>query len=91
MGDIGDYWREHKEYAKTQKLKRRNKGFSVVSELDKAGIEYYQLSEEHYRIPMTNFFFDWWPSTGKWRSKDGKQSGYNVRPLIKAVKARGQS
>lgn len=88
MGDIGDYWRDHKEYVKEKKNKYRGNSSKAIKALEDSGIEFYQLSHEHYRVPLTNDFIDWWPSTGTWRSKDGKTRGWQVRDLIKEVRKR---
>ena len=88
MGDIGDYWREHKEYVQTKKNNYRSKADGALAKLSNAGIDFRQLSHGHYRISLTNDFIDYWPSTGKWRSKDGKATGYEVSSLIKEAKKR---
>lgn len=88
MGDVGDYWREHKEYVKEQKQKHRSKASMAMQEVNKSGLDYRELSNEHFRVSLTNDWFDWWPSTGYWKSKDGKQTGYGVFKLIKAAKAK---
>lgn len=48
------------------------------------------LSPEHVRVwpgpEKGGEYLDYWPSTGRWRSKDGKRHGFNIGRLVKAVK-----
>ena len=51
--------------------------------LHAAGIGYEKTSQLHYRVEPG---FSYWPSTDRWRSFDGRVSGYGVDQLIKAVR-----
>lgn len=86
MGDVGDYWREHKEYKREQKRRQQAAIPKAMQVLDEAGIEYRRLDPygEHYRVAGR---FDWWPSTGYWKAVNGSTNGHRVRSLIRAVQA----
>ena len=53
--------------------------------LHAAGIGYEKTSQSHYRVERG---FSYWPSTNRWRSFDGRVSGYGVNLLIEAVRKR---
>lgn len=87
MGDVGDYWNEHREY---KRQKRREEAPKIARQVDacvtklvERGYEVIRFSEHHYRVDGR---FDYWPSTGRWRSMDGTQSGSMLQPLLKALK-----
>jgi len=80
MGDMGDYWRDHKEYKQIQRNKFRGKNDDCLCRIEKSGHDIRKLSCEHYRI---NEDVDYWPSTGTWRQKNGKASGWGVASLLK--------
>jgi len=86
MGDVGDYWREHKEYKRKVKAQQVAAIPKALAMLDEAGISYRRFDMEHYRVAER---FDWWPSTGRWKSLDGKTRGFKVRGLIRAIQAEG--
>ena len=48
---------------------------------EKAGGRHY--GAQHYRVEER---FSYWPSTDRWRSFDGRVSGYGVQHLIEAVR-----
>ena len=84
MGDVGDYWREHKEHKRKVKEKMRDAIPKAMSLLDKNGVKYVQLDQygEHYRVENK---FNWWPSTGYWNKVNGKRKGHRVRSLIGVI------
>ena len=84
MGDVGDYWRDHKEHKREVKARQVAAIPKALALLDEAGVSYRQFSEEHYRVAER---FDWWPSTGRWRAIEGSAKGFKVRSLIRAVQA----
>ena len=53
-----------------------------------AGIGYEKTGRLHYRVEGG---FSYWPSTDRWRSFDGRVSGYGVDHLIEAVRARARA
>lgn len=83
MGDVGDYWREHREYVREKKAKDRKRIPEFLAALRKAGHVLEQFSDDHYRV---DGIFDYWPSTGTWREVNGKRRGHGVYRLIKELK-----
>lgn len=55
---------------------------AAISTLVRRGFRVVRFSEHHYRVEGQ---FDYWPSTGKWRSMDGRKQGRNLEPLIRAL------
>jgi hypothetical protein len=89
MGDIGDYWREHKEYKSRKKAEQRRLIPSLINRVRKAGLYLEPLDayEEHWRVAEA---FDWWPSTGYWKMlRNNEVSGRGVVSLIKTAKSHG--
>jgi hypothetical protein len=85
MGDVGDYWRDHKAWADEQKAKRHAKVPEVIKRAEDAGLHLHHFSNEHIRVNDT---FDWWPSTGYWKALHGKKRGHGVASLIVAARER---
>ena len=84
MGDVGDYWNDHREY-KREKSKQQMKLLpNWLKSLSDAGLIYMDMGG-FYRI---NNCFDWWPSTGTWMSLDKKVRDHGVRNLIKHITER---
>ncbi|MDC7784826.1 hypothetical protein PQJ75_00975 [Rhodoplanes sp. TEM] len=83
MGDMGDDFRAWREHKRQRAAEFRARIPAALKTLAEAGIRVRCLDHgEHYRVDER---FDWWPSTGRWRSLDGKQTGFRVRSLIAAV------
>ncbi len=86
MGDMGDFWNDVKEAGREAKQRRQNNAGGAVQRLQESGLEFTQFSEEHFRVYTRkgDKYFDYWPSTGRWRSQDMKKTGFNIAPLLKA-------
>lgn len=67
---------------KTGAALRAQRVDAAVTTLVQRGFRVVRFSEHHYRVEHR---FDYWPSTGLWRSMDGKQEGHNLDPLIRAL------
>ena len=74
MGDIGDYWNEHRAWRKSQGLparpaRKKPPAYpprkSEMRAFAAAGFE--QKSEWHWQRRVNDQFLDYWPSTSKWR------------------------
>ena len=50
-----------------------------------ADIGYEKTSRLHYRVEAG---FSYWPTSDRWRARNGRVSGYGVADLIKAVRDR---
>ncbi len=84
MGDMGDDFRAWRDHKREQKARFRAGIPDALAMLDRAQIPYRCLGGgEHYRVAAQ---FNWWPSTGRWRSMDGRRTGFKVGALIRAVK-----
>ena len=89
MSDMGDMYRDMREHKKERNQLRMEKGLKTLDSLE---IPYRVLSHQsvHYRVDE---FFDYWPTTGKFRSpvdKDGQYEygGTGVDKLVRAFKDR---
>ena len=89
MGDVGEYWNDHKEYKRKKKLEHASKAPDLIKMVKEKGYKVVKLSCHHYRV---NNLIDWWPTTGTFRYKDGRKmfggsdSGYGVKWLLKELK-----
>ncbi|TAK97771.1 MAG: hypothetical protein EPO08_20820 [Rhodospirillaceae bacterium] len=77
---LGDFWRDVKIARKESKEKNTQ---IALAKLEASGLPYQQFSEEHYRVGGVDF----WPSTGKWIEKGGRQ-GRGIDGLLKYIKNR---
>lgn len=86
MGELGDYWREHREYKKGIKAKRRESMPDIVNRIRFAG---YEITEhnggEHIKIHLQAGVVDYWPSTGYF--KHGKKKGGGIKKLMNYLRA----
>lgn len=70
MGDVGDYWREHREYLRSKGISRSRP--KPRATLVKFGKKYEKLgfrkcSDWHWQISLRGNLLDYWPSKSKWR------------------------
>ena len=70
MGDVGDYWREHRAHLKTQGISRG--GFHRPATLVKHTLADRQAgwvrhTAWHWQIRLAGEVLDYWPSKAKWR------------------------
>lgn len=88
MGDMGDYfnaWKEHKreqkrryqQHSMPRDLELLDRLEGVSYEIRNRG-EHYMLTVETERGPVE---VDYWPSTGRWRARQGKATGFGVRKI----------
>ena len=83
MGDMGDYYRDLREDGK--KNRERNRDYAPKY-LDKNGIPFTSHNNgAHLIVEGSTCFIDFWPGTGKWRSREGK-NGFGVRGLVNHIK-----
>jgi len=88
MGDVGDYWREHREY-------RRRKGLPAKSPKPPARVVdfsakwkhlgFKRFTTWHWQIELTGGLLDYWPSKTKWRYRGETVAG-TVGQLEKLIK-----
>lgn len=81
MGEIGDFWRDVNQARK----KRQNNHESALKLLKENNIEFESKNNGlHLIIHGRNCRIDFWPTTGKYITKDGN-SGRGVFNLIKLL------
>lgn len=78
MSELGDTFREWREYKKKKKAKNLEFAPDILHE---NGIRFKALTMEHYRIGE----YDFWPTTGLYIHRKTKKRGRGVFNLIKAL------
>lgn len=58
MGDVGEYWKDHKDHVRKQREK-------TLAETSKEGWSFH--TEYHWYRMVNDKKLDFWPSTGKWQ------------------------
>lgn len=79
MGDVGDYWRDHKEYKRQQKKDWVASAERVFSRLK---LNYSRLTGDHWRIYHEGKEVDFWPTTGAWRTDDMPKARHGLKHLL---------
>lgn len=84
MGDVGDYWNDHREYKREKRAKQMESLGEWLKAISDAGLPCVAMDRgSFYRVDGR---FDWWPTTGTWMSLDKKVRGHGVRNLIRRAK-----
>lgn len=89
MGDLGDYWREHKDYQRSKGIRRsRPKRSATIVKFKKKheAAGFRQCSEWHWQATVGGDLLDFWPSKNKWRWRGVTHHG-SFDELIVAVSA----
>ena len=82
MGDMGEVFKDIKEDSKKRRAGHREESPKF---LQKAGIPFETKNMgAHLIVEGADCFIDFWPGTGKWIARNGKQ-GFGVRNLIKHI------
>lgn len=81
MGDEGEIWRAHKEYAREKKVHNKKESLAL---LRYHGYEVECLDQfvHHYRVNGWSF----WPTTGKFYDPKTGRKGRGVFNLLKILK-----
>ena len=69
MGDVGDYWREHRDYLRSRGITRRGtKRPAVAARLTNEwrSLGFRACTDWHWQARITCVLVDYWPSKGKW-------------------------
>ena len=86
MGDVGDYWRDVKDYQQKESRKRKRGNFvRSVMRLDERGIKYEIKDGIHFIITHEGEKYDFWPTTGKFYVRSKKKYGRGVFNLLKVL------
>lgn len=85
MGDIGDFFRDTKEFRKEESDKRKyNNLVNSTALLDKEKIPYEVKNNGiHYVVDGR---IDYWPTTGKFIVRSNKKTGRGIFNLLKEIK-----
>jgi hypothetical protein len=78
MTDIGDEWREHKQYLRNKNEKRKA---NAVAQLEKNNIKFRWINDYHIRCRQ----YDYWPSTGTFIHMKTKFSGDGIEEFLKVL------
>lgn len=80
MGDMGEMWRDHKEARKEKKEANQESSTEI---LNGSGVKFESKNfGRHLIIQGEGEKVDFWPSTGKWIVRNGRE-GRGVRKLLK--------
>ena len=88
MSETGDMWREYREYKQHRKAVYSANFYTKIlpmikQKLNKAGIEYKQFDEHHFRLFKNNVTVDYWPITGTWKDSHLNKDGCQLNGLLK--------
>jgi hypothetical protein len=92
MGDMGDYWREHREYRKSRGLSS-GRGISVSKRVEKEGninkwkrekkkYVYTQFSDYHFRVGD----YDFCPPNSIFLNRKTGDKGYGIDNFLELIK-----
>jgi hypothetical protein len=100
MGDVGDYWREHKDYLRkkareegttyyAQGLGHKRRATPVrrsdARKLEKLGFK--KCSDWHWQATVDGDLLDYWPSKSKWRYR-GVTHSYEDAEMLALLKGK---
>lgn len=92
MGDVGDYWREHKDYLRekarkegtsyyAQGLGRKRPATLVKFTKKDAALGFKKFTDWHWQARIDGDLLDYWPSKEKWRYRGVTHQGENKAML----------
>ena len=88
MGDMAEGFKEMKEASQSKRASNRE---SSTSYLGKQDIPFTSKNNgAHLIVEGPDCFIDFWPSTGRWKSRKGKE-GFGVRNLVAFINTKGTS
>lgn len=86
MGDVGEYFRDTKDFRKSESKARRESNLaSSIEMLNKNGISFDDKGY-HVIVSHNGMKVDFWPSTGKFNIRGTPKYLRGVRLLIKLVR-----
>ncbi len=82
MGDVGDIFSAMKKAGQDKRASNREKSPQM---LEASGI-LFEIKNKgaHLVVEGDQCYIDFWPGTGKWKSRNGKE-GFGVRNLINHI------
>ena len=83
MGDMGDYFRDMDAHSKKKRASNREQSAQYLA--DKGIVFTSHNQGAHLIVEGNNGHIDFWPGTGKWKTRDGR-SGFGVRKLVEFIK-----
>lgn len=94
MGDMGDYWREHKAYRKSKGLPARAYRPVPKVRMTKAQKEvgFVACSDWHWQLRINGELLDYWPSKNKWQFRGTISEGHwsELADFIAAMPKEGE-
>lgn len=78
MGESGDYWREHRDYLRSQGINRsRPKRAATLVRFSKKfeKLGFKKFTDWHWQATVAGEILDYWPSKEKWRYRGVTQTG----------------
>ena len=87
MGDVGDYWREHREYQRSNGISRsraRPRAVYVAFKKKHEKMGFRQCSDWHWQAKINGEILDFWPSKSKWRYQGTTTEG-DMKALEKFI------
>ena len=79
MGDMGDIFRDMREFNKERRHQNLERGLERLKE---SGVDFKMLSPDHVRVSG----YDYWPSTGLFIEMKTKRRGRGIGNLLKVVR-----
>ena len=83
MGDLAEYWADHKHATSIEKAKRSE---ANISWLKKNNIEFQLGINGQVIIEIGNRKFDFWTSTGSWFDRKNSKRGRGRESLLAALR-----
>ena len=84
MGELAESFRAFREERRESRLERFTKNIEI---LKNCGYEFDIKNEgEHYIYRKNGIVMNFWPSSGKFRSNDGKISGVGIDKFLRLLK-----
>lgn len=84
-GDMGDVFNAMKEESKERRQRNRDKGAEILLEL---GVTFTTHNVgAHIVVDVTaDERVDYWPGTGRWRSRNADAKGFGIADLVGYIK-----
>lgn len=94
MGDVGDHWRDVREYYRERGISRRRHkrpAQKVRFKKTHERLGFRQCSEWHWQARIAGDLLDYWPSKSKWRWRGETVTGAfaDLEQFIKSKTAEG--
>ena len=82
MGELAESFREFRAWRQEKRVSQFHKNTEI---LENCGIKFEIKNDGYHYIHRGKTVLNFWPSSGKFRSNDGKISGFGIEKFIKLV------